>query len=114
MKIILLCLVITIFSGCQRENQPPQPPFVFEVEMHKEWCVNVCMGSFLKDFQSKGDSWGTSSSSMNGLSEDNIFTKIKGYCENIYANSCLHVKYPSNKRIHVNGGSYAGRALNND
>jgi len=39
-------------------------------------------------FHTKGESWGTSSSSMNGLAQSEIYSTVRSECKAIYINSC--------------------------
>lgn len=72
-------------------------------EMHVAWCVNVCMEDIFKDMHSKGESWGSSSSSMNGIRQDNSFVEIKNYCQSIYEKSCYRVHFSAHVGIHSSG-----------
>jgi hypothetical protein len=81
-------------------------------EMHVAWCVNICMEDIFKDVHSKGDSWGSSSSSINGFKQDNAFVEIKNYCQSIYEKSCYEVHRSAGTGIHGNGVYYATTVSN--
>jgi hypothetical protein len=101
------CCVL-LAAGCDAQPKEKRAPDV----MRTEWCIQVCMSDVFENFHEKGESWGTSSSSMNGLSEMDIFTKVKLHCSSIYeGNICIEADYDTSgwdSRINYHRGSYAG------
>ena len=51
----------------------------------KKYCVSACMHTEFRSFQNEGKSWGTGSSSMNGLNQDKIYDRVKQECVAFYA-----------------------------
>lgn len=78
--------------------------------MPTAWCVDQCRQAIFKDMHSSGESWGTSSSSMNGMAQANTLTVVVEYCENIYKSGCSEVNDYSSPYIHRG----AFRTINKD
>lgn len=65
-----------------------------------EWCIEICREDIFRSMHTSGKSWGTSSSSLNGMSESNTFTKVISHCESVYQQECVQVKDWSKPYIH--------------
>lgn len=76
-KLICFFLLLFLFVGCG-------PLKTFPRKTDRKFCINECIVSMFKSFHSKGRSWGTSSSSMNGLSQSEIYKTVKKYCSDFY------------------------------
>lgn len=86
MKYIILIFLI----GCTEKNNNDRTNWIVPVK----YCLDVCNINTFKSFHSKGDSWGTSSSSMNGLSQNAIFDRVEKYCKEFYAEEkCCEFNY---------------------
>ena len=78
MRLIRLLFLVVIFCSCDSGS----PKYV---KVDKRFCIDSCLkNTFSKSFHSRGDSWGTSSSSMNGLSQKKIFDRVISYCQDFY------------------------------
>lgn len=76
---------------------------LYSEKKHKAWCESICMEDVFDNFHARGESWGTSSSSL-GVSQGNIFDKVVGYCHEIYKDGCYKVEYEHPSAIH--GSTY--------
>lgn len=81
MKFLLLITVVLV-SSC---IDTPQAPYIAE-EKPLKWCIDKCIKNTFRMFNN-GQFLG-GSSSMNGISEVNIFDKIHNYCANYYKDKC--------------------------
>ena len=102
---ILIMTMVLLISGCS-----PRPEVQPEIK-HKQWCVNKCMRDIFSNFHNNGESWGTGSSSMNGMGQKDTFNTVKKHCELIYKDSCLKVVYGHRLMIHHGGGIGGAGAL---
>lgn len=91
MKYIILFALLLV--GCA---EPPTPKLnIQDFVVDKKYCISECMSHTFSMFHNNGSSWGTGSSSMNGLSQEKIFDRVKKECQDFYNNeTCCHVKYP--------------------
>jgi hypothetical protein len=105
-KLIPLLLLI-LLTGCVKQIIPP--PQAKDLA----WCVDTCMEDMFEDMHNNGDSWGTGSSSMNGMQQNNTFLEIKQYCESVYATGCFSVSYSSPLAIHHTPKSFNSAAARN-
>lgn len=96
---VLLIFLITTGTGLSKSKTFPQ-------EKPKAWCESVCMTEMFKNFHKRGESWGTSSSSLNGVGQANIFDTVLNYCAKIYSNGCFKVEYENPSAIHTKHGTY--------
>ena len=64
------------------------------------WCVNVCRRDMFSSMHSKGESWGTSSSSMNGMAQGDTLVQVMSYCEDTYKDGCLKINKYKAPYIH--------------
>ena len=79
MKLIIMFLLLLSCNGKplkEIDKKRFQKPIKF--------CVDYCMVATFGNFHNKGSSWGTGSSSMNGLGQQKIFDKVLSYCEKFY------------------------------
>lgn len=72
----LLVLSLFIVVGC---NSQPKPKEDLTTKM--KFCMRECVKDQFKSFHSKGESWGTGSSSMNGLQDTEIMSKVENQCK---------------------------------
>ncbi len=77
MKYLLSMLFLV---GCIESK--PRP--VINHNREKKYCIQACMEHTFKWFHNKGSSWGTGSSSMNGLSQTQVFDRVKKECVEFY------------------------------
>lgn len=80
MKVLIILGIIIASVGCTEEIRKPVPA----KEVSKKYCINECLKSVFSDFHHEGSSWGTGSSSMNGLSQEKIFDRVIKYCDDFY------------------------------
>jgi hypothetical protein len=80
------------------ERQPKEMPIA--------WCVKVCREDIFDDMHSTGESWGTSSSSMNGMAQNDTLTTTIKYCQSIYKDSCIKVHRWDGKTSYIHGDGY--------
>lgn len=74
---------------------------LYSKKRHKVWCESRCMDSVFNNFHTKGESWGTSSSSLS-VTQTDIFDKVVSYCREIYKSGCYMVEYEHPSAIHGN------------
>jgi hypothetical protein len=100
MKNIIMVAFILFLVGC---NQDP----VYEsTPAPMAYCIAECMSHEFGNFHGQGDSWGTGSSSMSGLTQSDIFNTVKSHCEAIY-DKCFKAYHSDFINIH---GHYAGNS----
>lgn len=84
-------LILILIASCRERVAEPKA-VIKRVEM--KYCISECMKYEFKKFHAKGDSWGTSSSSMSGLSQKSIYDKVKEDCLDFYKGSdCCKRQY---------------------
>lgn len=77
-----LLLVLLFISACSEEIKPKIN--VEDYAVDKKYCVHMCMRATFSMFHGEGHSWGAGSSSMNGLSQEKIFDRVKSECVGFY------------------------------
>lgn len=77
-----LLLTFLLLSGCSEVARPEYDVEKFVVD--KKICIQTCMRYTFGMFHSEGQSWGTGSSSMNGLTQTQIFDRVKNECVQYY------------------------------
>jgi len=82
-----LLIFVAILTGCQDEPHTP---------ISNKYCVQDCMKYQFKWFHSKGRSWGTGSSSMNGIGQSKIYERVKQNCEEFYKDEICCVQGRNN------------------
>jgi len=95
MRYLILLLVLV---GCS-DDEPKQPE---DYAIDVKYCVANCMKYEFKNFHNNGKSWGTGSSSMNGLSQSKIYDRVKQECVEFYkGEKCCkwNHEYTSNRNI---------------
>jgi len=98
LSLLVVCLIVACF----------QVAYAKPIKRNIAWCVDICMEDRFDDMHNNGDSWGTGSSSMSGMTQSNIFIVIKEYCESVYINGCYEVTHGSVKEINYSVGKAAG------
>jgi len=76
-------LSITLGTACT--NPVITEYKVEDYERPMKYCKEECLRESFTMFHNLGRSWGTGSSSMNGLSQTQIFDRVIKYCENYYS-----------------------------
>lgn len=80
MKLIMLCLILFIV-GCKPDRYYKLKRIK---KVDKKYCLEACRAKTFESFHSTGNSWGTGSSSMNGLSQSQIFDRVDRSCKEFY------------------------------
>lgn len=78
MRLLIIVLSLTLMS-CERGKKVKVKGIVGETK--PKYCIKACMEEHFEMFHNEGDSWGTGSSSMNGLSQQKIFDRVEQQCE---------------------------------
>ena len=73
--------VILFLSGCVDAKHQPFPP---PVQVSVKYCLDQCIGETFSNFHERGRAWGAGASSMNGLSQSQIFDRVEAYCAKFY------------------------------
>jgi len=71
----ILVLLIIILTSCE-SNKDKENLYV-----DMKYCIDGCLENRFQIFHGRGRSWGTGSSSMNGLSQKQIYDRVIKYCE---------------------------------
>lgn len=96
-KILLGILTLFIIS-CKDFKDP----IIYKLDIKKyvvdmKYCISECRTATFATFHNEGDSWGTGSSSMNGLQEHSVLSKVDKLCKEFYYESTC-CKTNSNER----------------
>jgi len=73
-------IILAVLTGCV-DNETYK---VSDFKKPMKYCIEACLHSSFKMFHHKGESWGTGSSSMQGLGQAKIFDRVMSYCTNFY------------------------------
>lgn len=89
----------------------PASPFVrhpgASVVVPLKMCVQACVDHQFKGFHNNGKSWGTGSSSLTGLQQQQTFDTVLKYCENFYKDErCCVAGAVTDIRQCIHGFSY--------
>ena len=91
MRYLLLLLLIT---GC--EVEPLTPAEIFKYKVDLKYCVSNCMKYEFKKFHNSSSAFlgGAGSSSMNGLTQTQIYDRVKKECVEFYeGETCCTFNY---------------------
>jgi hypothetical protein len=89
MKKFICLMLASCLVGCTQEP-PPTPVEI----VNTKFCIQVCTDHEFRKFHANGESWGTGSSSMNGVSESKIYEKVRQQCIEFYKEeTCCLVKH---------------------
>ena len=95
MKLILIIPILFLF-GCNGKKAKPAL-----IKVSEKFCIQACVYEEFKAFHNKGGSWGTGSSSMNGLQQVNIYKEVYKKCEEFYQpGTCYYDPQIYGRRIH--------------
>ena len=114
MRLLILLTIFALCSCAESEKHEQEKYKESFTPMPVEWCINVCMDHVFTNFHTKGESWGTSSSSLIAFEEQHTFDKVHGYCVSIYeGKSCSNINYVLSydaykKALFHSGSSHAG------
>lgn len=81
MKLAIVLLALPILIGC---TEPPSTSKTKDFNVPIKMCVDACIGSQFENFHTHPSTWGTGTSSMNGLQESKIYEHVISYCEKFY------------------------------
>lgn len=100
-----LLLILLFLTACIEERNP----LVYK-KVDKKYCVANCRAYEFKNFHNSGSSWGTGSSSMNGLSQSAIYDRVIDECNTFYKdNGCCSIDYAhqyDHYVSHFHGGDF--------
>jgi hypothetical protein len=84
---VLICALMLAACACDEIKEPAR-----DWRRPMKYCIDKCLSATFVDFHHAGSSWGTGSSSMNGLSQEKIFDRVLGYCKEFYEGEtcCQH------------------------
>lgn len=101
----LILTIAMLLAGCSIESRPIKPHI--PVVVSKDYCIIECRKFEFQNFHGKGQSWGTNSSSMNGLAENNIFKLVTKTCEDFFKDrTCCEGGIASNDIDTIYGYDY--------
>jgi hypothetical protein len=75
----ILFLSVLLFIGLYAPEDLLTPKSRY-IEAPEIFCIDKCIEQKFSTFHSSGKSWGTASSSMNGLGQEEIFKVVNEYC----------------------------------
>lgn len=77
MKTLILIITTMVFMSCTDSK-----PASHKREVTKmKYCMKECIRDTFSMFHNEGDSWGTGSSSMSGLSQSGIIDRVEKQCQ---------------------------------
>jgi hypothetical protein len=74
----IIFVFILVASACDNNSQKNDSQRYVEVD--NKFCIRHCVKSEFEMFHNKGRSWGTGSSSMNGLEQKEIYNEVYRRC----------------------------------
>lgn len=91
-----LLLLILLLTSCKSSN--------IDNTTKLKFCIHDCVvWTFSKAFHARGRSWGTSSSSMVGLTQTEIYNKVNSECKLLYQNESCCRRIGFGKYIVIRG-----------
>lgn len=76
-----LVTILLVFVGCSAKPEPKVADEAYITKM--KFCKRECIQDQFTIFHNNGKSWGTGSSSMNGIQETEIMKKVESQCEEL-------------------------------
>lgn len=98
---ISLYLFVGFINEEQERSEKEWADKMAPKQMPIPWCVNVCQEDIFSDMHSSGDSWGTSSSSMGGMTQSDTFSVVIKHCNKIYAEGCIKIESYYGDHLHM-------------
>jgi uncharacterized lipoprotein YehR (DUF1307 family) len=93
---IVIVMSVLILTGCDKKEKRTS------YKMDKKFCVAACIKTEFEMFHTKGESWGTSSSSMSSIGQSDIYTAVKKSCSEFYKNvTCCEWNYKYNNSRNI-------------
>jgi len=80
MRLIALSIIFML-AACQG---PPPGITKEKAKSHPQRCIQICVDHQFSNMHSTGTSWGTGSSSMNGMSQRDTYSLVRRGCAAIY------------------------------
>lgn len=92
MKKVLTLLPLILLLSCSKPKFTLKKGIFGETKM--KHCINSCIKDQFGMFHNKGESWGTGSSSMNGLIQSKIYDRVREECVKfMQGEKCCTIKY---------------------
>lgn len=99
--IIKFFLIMLLLASCNTETCGFEEVKVADKYIVKnKRCVDACISARFGNFHNNGESWGTGSSSMNGLKETSIFVRVLNYCQDYYKGEKCCAGYKKVEKTH--------------
>lgn len=90
MKLILISLFMLFITGCEERKVT-----IETAKVPVKYCIENCLKNQFHMFHNNGQSWGTGSSSMNGLMQSQIYDRVKQECVEFYKDEqCCKTNIP--------------------
>jgi len=80
---LFLILLTPIVLACTQDRPTYSIP---NYGVEKKYCIEVCVRHTFAMFHNAGQSWGAGSSSMSGLTQTQIFDRVRKECVDFYSN----------------------------